>query len=335
MSPTNKKNLLKSSGKQQTSFEQVVPLNALNNNSGSLVDPNDKAAKAYEFLKEESIQNSKLSAIQVDQQQQSNYISKKATTYTAATSKEDGRMQAYGWSLPSKSSLALSNTNDSSTLTKSSSAAAITVPVPVYCRPLFEHDNNLKMSCASTINYLFDVNCSKNCGQLIESSPFSYFKSNITSNDKKNVEYKSSCIWICNLNDNDTHISILDANKPGDLIEQFILKYLKIYCMQSVSGADKSEFPLSEEKLRNLSKNLYETNSQLDLVKKSEQEKSSGTQDKANDSVESITYIEFENEQDSTLNKSISSENKNGNQFFISIYYYYYYYYYYCYHFIL
>lgn len=160
----------------------------------------DKAAKAYEFLKEDS-----------------HKIAKQVESKPAA--KEDGRMQAYGWSLPSKASLE-----------KSSANTSITVPVPVYCRPLFEHDNNLKLSCSSTVNFAFDSKCVKNCAEIIESSSFGHFKSQASS------DFKSSCIWICNLNDNDTHVSILDANKPSDLIEQFVLKYLKIYCIQSISG---------------------------------------------------------------------------------------------------
>ena len=149
---------------------------------------------------------------------------------TSLVVKEDGRMQAYGWSLPSKTSIQLSgdNNHNNHKVIQPVISAPITVPVPVYCRPLFEHDNNLKMSCSSTINFLFDPKCANNCAELIEGSGFSHFKSN--------SEYKSSCIWICNLNENDTHVSLLDANKPGDLIEQFILKQLKIYCIQSISG---------------------------------------------------------------------------------------------------
>jgi len=195
--------------------------------------------------------------------------------------KEDGRMQAYGWSLPSKSSLTLSG----------ESSKPITVPVPVYCRPLFEQDNKMTMSCSSTVNFSFDPVCVKNCRELIESSAFSSFKSSLSSG-KSYSEFKSSCIWICNLNENDTHVSILDANKPGDLIEQFILKYLKIYCMQSVAGADSREYPLSADKLRTIAANLNETNSKLD----SNMDEANGTGDHADRSKEEITFIECESD---------------------------------------
>ena len=204
LSPGSNKSSLRN--KQLPSFEQVVPITELLEKDASL---NEKAAKAYEFLKEET-QTSK------------SVKTPDAKKVLLATVKEDSRMQAYGWSLPSKSSISLSSE-------AAKAATPITVPVPVYCRPLFEHDNNLKMCCASTINFDFDAKCVKDCGELIEASAFSHFKS-------ANQQFKSSCIWIANLNENDTHVSILDANKPGDLVEQFILKYLKIYCIKSVAG---------------------------------------------------------------------------------------------------
>ena len=54
----------------------------------------------------------------------------------AHVKKDDGRLQAYGWSLPAK-------------LTSVSrdvpSKSHVPVPVPVYCRPLLEKDDGLKV----------------------------------------------------------------------------------------------------------------------------------------------------------------------------------------------
>jgi len=252
--------------KKSNKFEQ----NSLNEQEQQLNDK-QQTSKAYDFLKEDA------------QKMQT----KSGQQQTVA--KEDGRMQAYGWSLPSKSSL------DSP---KSSPTISVPVPVPVYCRPLFEQDNNLKLSCSSTVNFTFDSKVVPNCASLIESSLFGYFKSTASLN-----EFKSSCIWICNLNDNDTHVSILDANRPGDLIEQFVLKYLKIYCIQCIGGAQKNEYPLSEEKLNILSRNLKETNSSLFLAKKSED---------SNFNQENINYIECDYDQQEQTN-SKQLEIKNGN----------------------
>lgn len=264
-SPGSKKSL---KNKQQLSIESAGGADP----EQGTVSLSNKAAKAYEFLK--------------DEPRKSNKSDKKNTMIA----KEDGRMQAYGWSLPSKSSTLLSGEAN-----KSANSSPITVPVPVYCRPLFEHDNNLKMSCASTVNFSFDSSIIKNFPELIEESPFSRFKST-------NQEYKSSCIWISNLNENDTHVSVLDANKPGDLIEQFILKYLKIQCLQSIAGAKKSEYPLSREKLKFLSNNVAEINSKVDLANK-QTEETNDDPDKSKDE-ENITFIECESDQDVPASKN-------------------------------
>ena len=153
--------------------------------------------------------------------------------------KDESRMQAYGWSLPNKSKTQPQSSTSTSPPSKTPSLA-ISVPVPVYCRPLFESDTNLKLSSSSTITLSFDQELLKDCGQLIESStPFSYFKSkpsSYTSFGDENTKYKTSCIWICNLNEQDTHVSILDANKPSDILTQFTVKGIKVYCVQSVAG---------------------------------------------------------------------------------------------------
>lgn len=185
-------------GKSQNAHEQVVPSH----------ESMEKVTKAYEFLKEDQTM-SKSSAIKKDKPE--------------LQFKEEGRVQAYGWSLPSKSSQLKEST--------SKAGFSLSVPVPVYCRPLFEQDNNLKLSCATTIDLTFDRKLAENCDKLIDSSIFSHFRST-----KNPDSIKSSCIWICNLNENDSHVSILDANKPGDLVTQFTLKNIKIHTIQSVSG---------------------------------------------------------------------------------------------------
>lgn len=63
--------------------------------------------------------------------------------------KDDGRLQAYGWSLPAKvpgpgGSIAQGG-NTSRQLTTSTSQ--VPVPVPVYCRPLAEKEPGMKVLC--------------------------------------------------------------------------------------------------------------------------------------------------------------------------------------------
>lgn len=55
----------------------------------------------------------------------------------AHVKKDDGRMQAYGWSLPAKFTPQLPR--------EQSSKSHVPVPVPVYCRPLLEKEPGLKV----------------------------------------------------------------------------------------------------------------------------------------------------------------------------------------------
>ena len=79
----------------------------------------------------------------------------------AHVKKEDGRMQAYGWSLPAKvpqqgtnnstgsSSPAPGSEEGSSKVGSSASAgggSSVPVPVPVYCRPLMEKEPGMKVT---------------------------------------------------------------------------------------------------------------------------------------------------------------------------------------------
>uniref|UniRef100_A0A646QFG0 C-jun-amino-terminal kinase-interacting protein 3 n=1 Tax=Hemiscolopendra marginata TaxID=943146 RepID=A0A646QFG0_9MYRI len=60
----------------------------------------------------------------------------------AHVKKDDGRMQAYGWSLPAKATNAV-NKNTPVDI-NSSKASNVPVPVPVYCRPLLEKQPGMK-----------------------------------------------------------------------------------------------------------------------------------------------------------------------------------------------
>ena len=230
--------------------EQVVPLNNDESISSQDTPSSEKILKAYEVLS--PLETKKKKDIE---------------------SREDGRMQAYGWSLPTSK-----NTTQPSNLTN--------VPVPVYCRPLFKEETNLRLSCAANVNYTFDSSClpeALDFDGLIKNSKFNSFKSEST--------HKSSTIWICNLNDNDTHISIFDANKPGDLVQQFTLKSLKIHTLLPVTGVTKED--------------LNETDIKPDLSNNNESELATIqiNKNELKDNLDNITYIEVEND----LNYSTAS----------------------------
>ena len=65
----------------------------------------------------------------------------------AHVKKDDGRLQAYGWSLPPKSPSHKSEGSDNSKM----AASNVPVPVPVYCRPLMEKEPGMKVITSEDI----------------------------------------------------------------------------------------------------------------------------------------------------------------------------------------
>lgn len=57
----------------------------------------------------------------------------------AHVKKDDGRMQAYGWSLPAKFQPQVP--------TATPAKSSVPVPVPVYCRPLLDIEQGIKVGC--------------------------------------------------------------------------------------------------------------------------------------------------------------------------------------------
>ena len=67
----------------------------------------------------------------------------------AHVEKDDGRLRAYGWSLPAKVPAAGAATTAPGSATRPSSAEP--VPVPVYCRPLTETETGSKVTYTSIL----------------------------------------------------------------------------------------------------------------------------------------------------------------------------------------
>ena len=63
----------------------------------------------------------------------------------AHVKKDDGRMQAYGWSLPAKAPVSAASKDGGA-------AGKSPVPVPVYCRPLFDQEPDMKVGLAEHEN---------------------------------------------------------------------------------------------------------------------------------------------------------------------------------------
>ena len=82
--------------------------------------------------------------------------------------RQDGRLQAYGWSLPSRQPGTAVLVNNQSTPAKAS--ATVGVPVPVYCRPLEDQEPGMKIWCAAGIDLTGGQ--TKDGGSMVGSSVF-------------------------------------------------------------------------------------------------------------------------------------------------------------------
>ncbi|XP_019867999.1 JNK-interacting protein 3 isoform X2 [Aethina tumida] len=163
--------------------------------------------------------------------------------------KEDGRLQAYGWSLPGK--------GPGSKSTQSS--GGVPVPVPVYCRPLAETTPNMKIWCAAGVN--LQGGYTKDGGLMVGGSVFyteepklpdekpaeteveSLDKELNTCKEGALLETKlSSMVWICTTTKAASLVTIIDANNPAELINSFGVCSNHVLCIASVPGASPSDY---------------------------------------------------------------------------------------------
>ena len=92
----------------------------------------------------------------------------------AHVKKEDGRMQAYGWSLPAKVPQQGSNSVPGTTspaptsddvspkggsVGSNANGSSVPVPVPVYCRPLMEKEPGMKVLESINLYMLGKIKC--------------------------------------------------------------------------------------------------------------------------------------------------------------------------------
>uniref|UniRef100_A0A673CQT0 C-Jun-amino-terminal kinase-interacting protein 4-like n=1 Tax=Sphaeramia orbicularis TaxID=375764 RepID=A0A673CQT0_9TELE len=209
--------------------------------------PSDKS-KAFDFLNEEVAADNVVSR---REQKRAQYQQVKAHVQ-----KEDGRVQAYGWSLPKKykvrpgSLLKMKN-----------------LPVPVFLRPLDEKDASMKLWCAAGVN--LSGGKTRDGGSIVGASVFysdvpgpESPKKKIGSQsslDKLDQELKdqqkemrqqdelSSLVWICTSTQSTTKAVVIDANQPGNILESFFVCNSHVLCIASVPGARETDYPAGEE----------------------------------------------------------------------------------------
>ncbi|XP_011338590.1 JNK-interacting protein 3 isoform X2 [Ooceraea biroi] len=182
----------------------------------------------------------------------------------AHVKKEDGRLQAYGWSLPGKPSAPVRQPP---------------VPVPVYCRPLQETEPGMKIWCGAGVN--LSGGKTRDGGCMIGGSVFYAAEARETSNngakadgvedavehlDKELQESEnrrleaeqweqqlSSLVWICTSTQKMSKVTVIDANNPADVLEVFNVCQGHLLCIASVPGAKESDYAQSsnENSIRN------------------------------------------------------------------------------------
>uniref|UniRef100_A0A4W5RJH5 C-Jun-amino-terminal kinase-interacting protein 4 n=1 Tax=Hucho hucho TaxID=62062 RepID=A0A4W5RJH5_9TELE len=148
--------------------------------------------------------------------------------------KEDGQVQAHGWSLPSKSKVV----NGGPTENKEKN-----LPVPVYLRPLDQKDASMKLWCAAGVN--LSGGKIREGGSMLEGQSR---KGSVTSLDQLETENKEkekelrlqdemSCrVWICTSTHSSTKVMVLEANQPSDLLDSFYACNSHVLCIASIPG---------------------------------------------------------------------------------------------------
>ncbi|XP_070783733.1 C-Jun-amino-terminal kinase-interacting protein 4 isoform X2 [Enoplosus armatus] len=210
--------------------------------------PSDKS-KAFDFLNEEVAADNVVSR---REQKRAQYQQVKAHVQ-----KEDGRVQAYGWSLPKKYK---ANGGPAESKMKN-------LPVPVFLRPLDEKDASMKLWCAAGVN--LSGGKTRDGGSIVGASVFysdvpgpESPKRRIGSQsslDKLDQELKeqqkelrqqdelSSLVWICTSTQSTTKAVVIDGNQPGNILESFFVCNSHVLCIASVPGARETDYPAGEE----------------------------------------------------------------------------------------
>uniref|UniRef100_A0A3B4UWW5 C-Jun-amino-terminal kinase-interacting protein 3 n=1 Tax=Seriola dumerili TaxID=41447 RepID=A0A3B4UWW5_SERDU len=167
--------------------------------------------------------------------------------------RDDGIMQACGWSVPSRFKQTTNEKEDN---------RMKNVPVPVYCRPLVEKDPNRKLWCAAGVDLtgwrassqesLPAKVLSGSSDPLHAEEDGAEKKNSHTSPEKRKskelqeTDTMSSRVWILTSTHSASKVVIIDANQPGSLVDQFNVCNAHVLCISSVPAASESDYPAGE-----------------------------------------------------------------------------------------
>ncbi|KAF8764752.1 C-Jun-amino-terminal kinase-interacting protein like [Argiope bruennichi] len=182
--------------------------------------------------------------------------------------KEDGRLQAYGWSLPSKTGSVSKNSEADGGGQIKPNASTVPVPVPVFCRPLLEKELGMKVWCASGVDLTGgklepeNSNVSSVGSSLFYvSTPESTDAVSKLSDEIKDYEKHrkeqsemdqklSSFVWICTSTHTTSKVSVIDANNPAEILDSFHVCNSHLLCIASVPGIKSTDYPADDEFLK-------------------------------------------------------------------------------------
>lgn len=186
----------------------------------------------------------------------------------AHVQKEDGRLQAYGWSLPGATGGKSSQSDGRGG--KNGQQTGVPVPVPVYCRPLAEASPHMKVWCASGVN--LNGGFTKDGGCVVGASifysrpqptatitdvttPTNEIPSELESLDKQMTlamdqvdqdQQLSSYVWICTSTHSASTVTVIDAKNPAEVLDSFPICQTHLLCICTVIGALEMDYHMSE-----------------------------------------------------------------------------------------
>uniref|UniRef100_A0A8C9XCX9 Mitogen-activated protein kinase 8 interacting protein 3 n=1 Tax=Sander lucioperca TaxID=283035 RepID=A0A8C9XCX9_SANLU len=159
--------------------------------------------------------------------------------------RDDGIMQACGWSVPSRFKQPTNEKEDN---------RMKNVPVPVYCRPLlwcaagvdlsgWRASNQESVPAKAPLGGSDPLHAEEN-GAGKKSSHSSPEKRK--SKELQETDAMSSRVWILTSTHSASKVVIIDANQPGSLVDQFNVCNAHVLCISSVPAASESDYPAGE-----------------------------------------------------------------------------------------
>lgn len=197
----------------------------------------------------------------------------------AHVQKEDGRLHAYGWSLPGTKGGPSGGPGNAlvglgQIATKHN--RGVKVPVPVYCQPLAEANSNMKVFCASGVNLNGGVNkngvpvfclthvlsagsaASASASKIVELTAdegSATVGGELNSLDKQLAlalessepdAALSSFVWICTSTHSASTVTVMDANDAAVVLDSFPVCQTHLLCICTVPGTLEKDYAMSE-----------------------------------------------------------------------------------------